>query len=128
VFRFPAFGVGIRRSPSAPALFLHWGGIDGHVEHQKLRAHRRRARLVELIDAIGAGPVAIDTSIFIHWIEQHPRYYLPLLRPLFAIVDDGGLSAVISALTLLETLVIPTAPATVTSKRSTRQSSRMDAA
>ncbi|HEV7239440.1 MAG TPA: type II toxin-antitoxin system VapC family toxin [Thermoanaerobaculia bacterium] len=61
---------------------------------------------MELIAAIGAGPVAIDTPIFIYWIEQHPRY-LPLLRPLFQLVDSGEIPAVTSALTLLETLVIP---------------------
>lgn len=61
---------------------------------------------MELIAAVGAGPVAIDSSIFIYFIEQHPRY-LPLLRPLFTKIDDGEIPAVTSALTLLETLIVP---------------------
>jgi predicted nucleic acid-binding protein len=61
---------------------------------------------VELIAAVGDGPVALDSSIFIYFIEQHPRYS-QLLRPLFMQIDGGGLPAVTSALTLLETLVLP---------------------
>jgi len=61
---------------------------------------------VELIDAIGRGPVALDSAIFIYLLEQHPRY-LPLIRPLFRHIDRGGVKAVTSALTLLETLVVP---------------------
>lgn len=61
---------------------------------------------MDLIAAIGKGPVALDSSIFIYLLEQHPRY-LPLLRPLFIEVDRGGVQAVTSALTLLETLVVP---------------------
>ena len=37
---------------------------------------------MELIAAIGDGPVALDSAIFIYFLEQHPRY-LALLRPLF---------------------------------------------
>src|SRR5205807_9452828 len=47
-----------------------------------------------------------DTSIFIYFIEDHPRYR-SFVRPLFAHIDDGGLAAVTSVLTLLETLVVP---------------------
>lgn len=61
---------------------------------------------MELIAAIGSGPVALDSAIFIYFIEQHPRY-LPLLRPLFQHIDSGNAPAVTSSLTLLETLVIP---------------------
>jgi predicted nucleic acid-binding protein len=61
---------------------------------------------VELIAAIGAGPVALDTSVFIYFIEGHPLY-LPLLRPLFTRIDEGRLAAFTSTLTLLETLVVP---------------------
>jgi predicted nucleic acid-binding protein len=61
---------------------------------------------VELITAIGDGPVALDSAIFIYFIEQHPRY-LTLLRPLFRRIDGGNLPAVTSTLTLLETLVLP---------------------
>ena len=59
-----------------------------------------------LIDAIGAGPVALDTSVFIYFIEAHPSY-LPLIKPIFVKVDQGDLQAATSALTLLEVLVVP---------------------
>ena len=61
---------------------------------------------MELTEAIGDGPVALDTAIFIYFIEQHPRY-AALLRPLFTLIDAGTVGAVTSALTLLETLVLP---------------------
>ncbi len=61
---------------------------------------------MELTTAIGDGPVALDSAIFIYFIEQHPRY-LTLLRPLFMRIDGGNVHAVTSALTLLETLVLP---------------------
>jgi predicted nucleic acid-binding protein len=59
-----------------------------------------------LIDAIGAGPVALDTAVFIYFIEAHP-VYLPLIKPIFLEVDRGDLQAATSALTLLEVLVVP---------------------
>jgi predicted nucleic acid-binding protein len=61
---------------------------------------------VELIREIDKGPVALDTVIFIYFIEEHPRY-LPVLDPVFAAIDKGRLPAVSSSLTLLEVLVIP---------------------
>lgn len=59
-----------------------------------------------LIADIGRGPVGVDTSIFIYFIEEHPQF-LPLLLPLFREVDEGGKELVTSALTLLEVLVVP---------------------
>ncbi|CAN5257079.1 PIN domain-containing protein [soil metagenome] len=59
-----------------------------------------------LTDAIGAGPVALDTAVFIYFIEEHPTY-LPLIEPIFLELDRGGLEAATSALTLLEVLVVP---------------------
>ena len=59
-----------------------------------------------LLTAIGAGPVALDSSIFIYFIEEHPRY-LPLVEPVFQAVDSGRLEAVTSSVTLLEVLVQP---------------------
>lgn len=56
--------------------------------------------------SIGEGPVALDSAIFIYFIEAHPRY-APLLKPLFMQIDGGSLPAVTSVLTLLETLVVP---------------------
>lgn len=59
-----------------------------------------------LMSAIGSGPVAVDTAIFIYFIEQHPRY-APALTSLFESIDRGEISAVTSSLTLLKTLVLP---------------------
>jgi len=61
---------------------------------------------MELIDAIGDGPVALDSVVFIYFIERHPRF-APLLQFLFTRIDSGRLTAVTSAITLLETLVVP---------------------
>ena len=59
-----------------------------------------------LIADLGAGPLAVDTAIFIYLIEEEPRY-LPLILPLFAEADKGHRELVTSALTLLELLVVP---------------------
>lgn len=55
---------------------------------------------------IGDGPVAIDTSVVVYFIEEDARY-LPLIRPLFQQTSEGKRELVTSALTLLEVLVIP---------------------
>ncbi len=59
-----------------------------------------------LIRGLGRGPVAIDTVVFVYFIEEHPRY-LPLLVELFGAVDSGAITAVTSTVTLLEVLVVP---------------------
>ena len=59
-----------------------------------------------LIPDLGRGAVAIDTAVFIYFIEEEPRF-LPLLLPLFAEADEGKRELVTSALTLLEVLVVP---------------------
>lgn len=56
--------------------------------------------------ALGSGPVALDTAIFIYFIEEHP-VFCPLVAPLFAEADAGRRWLVTSALTLLEVLVVP---------------------
>jgi predicted nucleic acid-binding protein len=61
---------------------------------------------VELIREIGNGPLALDTVVFIYFIEEHPRF-LPVLDPVFAAIDKRRLRAVASSLTLLELLVVP---------------------
>jgi predicted nucleic acid-binding protein len=61
---------------------------------------------VGLIADLGRASVAIDTSIFIYFIEEHPRF-LPLLLPLFEQADRGKRELVTSAITLLEVLVVP---------------------
>jgi len=55
---------------------------------------------------LGKGLVAIDTAIFIYFIEEDPRF-LPLVDPLFREADQGARELVTSALTLLEVLVVP---------------------
>jgi predicted nucleic acid-binding protein len=59
-----------------------------------------------LIDDVGAGPVGLDTAIFIYFIEEHQRF-LPAIAPLFAAAAAGKVELVASALTLLEVLVVP---------------------
>ena len=59
-----------------------------------------------LIEALGEGPVALDTVIFIYWIEENPAY-LSQVEPLFRAVDRGEIEVVTSAITLLEVLVVP---------------------
>ena len=55
---------------------------------------------------LGSGPVGIDTSICIYFIEQDARY-IKLLRPLFQEADRGATLLVASAIALLEVLVLP---------------------
>ena len=59
-----------------------------------------------LIADLGSGAAAIDTSVFIYFIEEEPRF-LPHILPLFAEADQGKREIVTSALTLLEVLVLP---------------------
>ena len=59
-----------------------------------------------LMADLDRGPIGVDTTIFIYFIEEHPRYF-PLLEPLFREADRGSRELVTSALTLLEVLVIP---------------------
>ena len=59
-----------------------------------------------LMEAMWAGPIAVDTALFIYLIEEHPRFLAPV-RALFAQADAGELAIVTSALTLLEVLVVP---------------------
>jgi len=61
---------------------------------------------LELVSLLGRGPAGLDTCVFIYFVEEHPRY-LPLIEPLFESVDSGRLRIFSSALTLLETLVVP---------------------
>jgi predicted nucleic acid-binding protein len=55
---------------------------------------------------IAEGPVALDTAIFIYFLEAHP-VYRPLVVPVFAAIDRGELIGVTSTLTLMESLVVP---------------------
>lgn len=59
-----------------------------------------------LIEALGVGPIALDTAPFIYFIEKHPKYR-PIVRPLFQRIDAQEIQAVTSAIALLEVLVVP---------------------
>ncbi len=59
-----------------------------------------------MTSALGVGPVALDTSIFIYLIEEAPEW-LPLVRSIFASATNGERVLVTSELTLLEVLVVP---------------------
>lgn len=59
-----------------------------------------------LIDDLGEGPIALDSAIFIYWIEENPDY-LSQVEPLFRAIDRGEIEVVTSAITLLEVLVVP---------------------
>jgi len=59
-----------------------------------------------LITDLGPGNVAVDTAIFIYFIEENPRF-LPVVMPLLKEADRGKRGLVTSALTLLEVLVAP---------------------
>ena len=59
-----------------------------------------------LVEALGDGPVAVDSVAFIYFIEQHPKY-VGLLRPLFEAAEHRTIQLVTSAVTLLEVLVVP---------------------
>ena len=55
---------------------------------------------------VAPGRVAVDTAIFIYWIEEDRRF-MPLVEPFFEEVAAGTREIVTSALTLLELLVVP---------------------
>lgn len=59
-----------------------------------------------LLSSLGPGPVALDSSIFIYFIEEQ-EHFLAELDLLFSAIAEGSISAVTSSLTLLEVLVIP---------------------
>jgi predicted nucleic acid-binding protein len=61
---------------------------------------------VGLLDDLGAGPVGVDTSIFVYFIEADSRF-LPIVRPLFVAAHEGRVVLVTTALTLMEVLVMP---------------------
>jgi predicted nucleic acid-binding protein len=60
---------------------------------------------VGLADDAGPGAVGLDTSAFIYYIEDDPRY-APLLEPIFSRAGRDA-TVVTSAMTLLELLVVP---------------------
>jgi predicted nucleic acid-binding protein len=61
---------------------------------------------VGLAATLGSGRVALDTAIFIYFIEEHPDF-LPVIAPIFEETARGARELVTSALTLLEVLGVP---------------------
>jgi predicted nucleic acid-binding protein len=61
---------------------------------------------VGLIADLGRGRIGVDTSLFIYFMEEDPRF-LPAIEPLFREADEGRRELVTSALTLLEVMVVP---------------------
>jgi predicted nucleic acid-binding protein len=61
---------------------------------------------VGLRDDLGPGPTALDTALFIYYIEENETF-LPLVAPIFDDVAAGRREVVTSSLTLLELLVVP---------------------
>lgn len=59
-----------------------------------------------LIHDLGSGPIGIDTSILIYFIEEDERF-VSVVEPLFSAADSGKIQLIVSALTLLEVLVVP---------------------
>ena len=59
-----------------------------------------------LTTELGVGHVALDTAIFIYFIEENPRF-LPEIVRLFKEANEGRRDLITSALTLLEVLVVP---------------------
>lgn len=60
-----------------------------------------------MIDAVQkAGSISLDTCAFIYFFENHAEF-APLLKPVFAAIDDRSKRGVLSYLTLLEVLVKP---------------------
>ena len=59
-----------------------------------------------LIDDLDPGPVALDTQVFIYFIDEDERF-LPLVNSVFEAIDHGTRLAVTSTLTLMELLVVP---------------------
>ena len=59
-----------------------------------------------LSDDLGPGPTALDTAIFIYYIEENETF-LPLVATIFEDVARGRREVVTSSLTLLEVLVVP---------------------
>ena len=59
-----------------------------------------------LREDLGPGPIALDTAVFIYYIEENETF-LPLVSPVFEDVAAGRREVVTSSLTLLEVLVVP---------------------
>ena len=54
----------------------------------------------------GINSIAIDTSPFIYYIEEH-KDYIETIEPLFALINQGHIIAYTSLITLIEVLTKP---------------------
>ena len=54
----------------------------------------------------GINSIAIDTSPFIYYIEEH-KDYIETIEPLFALISEGHFIAYTSLITLIEVLTKP---------------------
>jgi predicted nucleic acid-binding protein len=59
-----------------------------------------------LTEDLGPGPTALDTAIFVYYIEEDATF-LPLVASILEDVEAGWREVVTSSLTLLEVLVVP---------------------
>jgi predicted nucleic acid-binding protein len=59
-----------------------------------------------LREDLGPGPTALDTAVFIYYIEENETF-LPLVALIFDDVAAGRREVVTSSLTLLEVLIVP---------------------
>jgi predicted nucleic acid-binding protein len=59
-----------------------------------------------LIEDLVPGPVALDTAVFIYFMEEN-KLFLPIVKPIFEAIDRGQLADATSGLTLMEVLVLP---------------------
>lgn len=63
--------------------------------------------MTALADALsGVTAIGLDTSIFIYFVERHPRY-VALARDIFRRINDGEIAGYSSVLTLTEALTYP---------------------
>lgn len=59
-----------------------------------------------MIDKISFHKVMIDTSPLIYYIEKHKKYF-PVIKSIFAKIDNFEISSITSTITLIEVLVHP---------------------
>ncbi len=64
-----------------------------------------------MLSALGTGPVALDTAVFVYFLEEH-HDYPEMVEPLFRALDRGEVAAVTSPLTPWEVSVVPLGMAT----------------
>ncbi len=65
-------------------------GSDGEPPELRHLPEPRRCRTsLQLATWLPGNPVALDTSVFFYFMEEHPRF-LPLLEPLFRANDPAG--------------------------------------